>query len=243
MSQPRIRLEACTLLGEGRYLLDEAQAHHLTRVLRRYEGALVEGLSGEGRVLLRLRLGAGRVEAEEVERVPESPDLLRVVLVVALLKADQFEPLLRMAAEFGVAEIRLLACERSVPRLESCREEGKLSRWRRILDESTRQSGSLRPPTLHPPVLVRELEEATLPPSRFGAFLAPGTVPLGRCLPVEAAAVAVGPEGDWSDQEVETLRAKGFVPVGLGPRILRASTAAAAACGALRLSWEARKTP
>ena len=243
MSQPRIRLEPCTPLGEGLYRLDEAQAHHLTRVLRCYEGALVEGLEARGRVLLRLRVREGRVEAEEVQRVPQPVDLLRVVLLVGLLKADQMDPLLRSAAELGVAEIRLLACDRSVPRLEGSREEAKKGRWERIHHEATRQAGSLEPPRLLAPVPVDRTPEEGLPSRRFGAFLAPDTEPLGRFLPLGEAAVAVGPEGDWSDREVRVLRDRGFHPVGLGPRILRAATAATVACGALRLAWEARVDP
>ena len=191
MSQPRIRLEPCTPLGEGLYRLDEAQAHHLTRVLRCYEGALVEGLEARGRVLLRLRVREGRVEAEEVQRVPQPVDLLRVVLLVGLLKADQMDPLLRSAAELGVAEIRLLACDRSVPRLEGSREEAKKGRWERILHEATRQAGSLEPPRLLAPVPVDRTPEEGLPSRRFGAFLAPDTEPLGRFLPLGEAAVAV----------------------------------------------------
>ncbi|ACZ18861.1 protein of unknown function DUF558 [Thermanaerovibrio acidaminovorans DSM 6589] len=231
----RIRLEPCERLFPGRYRLDPQQARHLVKVLRCYTGALVEGLEEGRRVILRLSVSNGVVEAKEVV---DQEDLggyaSRVVLLVGLLKADQWDQVLRFSCELGVDQIVPVICERSVPRPDDWHR--KVQRYRRILLESTRQCGALRPPTIGDLVSLRELDPSGLPELRLGAFLADGAVPIGEVVPCGDVALAVGPEGDWAPWEAEALIGMGFRPVSLGPRVLRASTAVAAAVSLVRLS-------
>ncbi|EHM10297.1 RNA methyltransferase, RsmE family [Thermanaerovibrio velox DSM 12556] len=229
----RLRLESCTKTGEGRYLLDQAQARHLTKVLRCYTGALVEGLCQEGSVLLRIQVTPYGVEALEVSSSPGVDYLRRVDLLVGFLKADQWDQVLRVACELGVARIWPVLCERSVPRPDDWGR--KKERYERILFESTRQCGALRAPELMDLKPLDVLDLSELPEVRLGAFLSPDSVPLVSALPEGDLAIAVGPEGDWTAREVEILKGAGFKAVSLGPRVLRASTAVAAALGAARI--------
>lgn len=238
MSLPRIRLERCTKESDDIWLLDSEQTRYLVKALRSYEGAVVEGLlpAGAGK-RLRMKLyrrGEDHLLRTLDETAAES-DRLKVTLLIGMLKADQFEAVLHAAGELGIREIRPVLCARSVPRLEGASLDGRLARWRRIIDEGTKVSGAVFAPELHEPVPFRSTMWEALPKIRLAAMLSPErTRPLCDVLPEEGEVVfAVGPEGDWTDEEAEWILSAGFTPVSLGRRVLRASTAAIVGCGVL----------
>ena len=230
VSLPRLRLEKCVRV-DGRWLIDREQAHHLVRVRRCGTGSLAEGLESGEKISLRLSCEGEQVYAEELSRITEEKPTTELYLLLAVLKSDQFDQALRFAAETGVHSITLLSCERSVPRYSGIKLEEKMSRWAKLLGESTKQAGAGTPPLLTPPVRLRDLDQSHLPESRYAAMLSPESEPLSAQQPGGAAAIAIGPEGDWSPDETELLIEKKFKPVSLGSRILRASTAVAVACG------------
>lgn len=230
MSLPRLRLESC-VNENGTWLIDAAQAKHLVKVRRCYNGSLVEGLLNGQKVELKLECEAGgEVRAFEVSRCDEAPMTIELHLLLALLKNDQFDDALRFAAETGVNTIHLLVCERSVPKVNGKVEE-KMARWNKVLAESTKQAGAAMAPQLTEPVPFNEFSFSSLPKDRYAAILSPKSVPLKKINISSQAVVAIGPEGDWSPRESESLLDAGFAPVSLGRRILRASTAVAVACG------------
>jgi len=230
VSLPRLRLEKC-ILKDGCWLIDREQAHHLVRVRRCGTGSLAEGLVQGEKISLRLSCEGDAVYAEELSRISEDRPSTELQLLLAILKNDQFDQALRFAAETGVHTIRLLSCERSVPRYAGNKLTEKMSRWEKILDEATKQSGAGSPPLIVPPQTLADLDPEHLPEQRFAAMLSPAAEPLSEQKTGGAAAIAIGPEGDWSPSEAELLLEKGFKPVSLGSRILRASTAVAVACG------------
>lgn len=242
MSLPKIRLESCVLLEPGVWGLDEAQERHLVRVLRHYDGAAVEGLLAQDdgrRLLMRLERNAEGFCLRQTDTLPVRQDVLRITLLLGLPKAEQFETVLRCAAEIGVDEIVPLVCARSVPRVGLRELPKKMTRWRRILDEGSKISGSVFPPQLAEPVVFSELDWGALPQQRFAALLAPQTVSLsGLSIEPGEAVFAVGPEGDWTEAEMEFLLRADFAAVDLGRRILRASTAALVGCSWLRLLFQ-----
>ena len=240
VSLPRLRLERSRELEPGCWLISEEEAHHLTHVRRCRDGSLVEGLLPGRRLVLRLaedpRGLLGKVEEEHLETI----DLPGITLCIALLKAESFDLLLRQATEAGVTRIVPLACDHSVVRLEGDRLGKKLERWRRILEESTKQCGAATPPELTVPVTVEGLSALDLPEQRLVAAIDPDNVPLGAVVPQGSVAVAIGPEGDWSPRELDMLARLGFRSVSLGPRILKAFTAAVVSCSWLTQAWIAR---
>ena len=106
----------------------------------------------------------------------------------------------------------------------------KEERWRRVALEACKQSGRTRIPAVHPPL---NLEEALARPTGGVGIVMDPEAPSGmppaiarKAASAGGAVVAVGPEGGWSDREMEAFREAGFLPVRLGPRILRTETAA-----------------
>ena len=237
MSLPRLRLERCSC-NNGIWTIDAEEAHHLVRVRHCYTGSLVEGLLDGEKVTLRLHCDGAVVTARELSREEEPPVEPRIELLLGLLKNDQLDEALRFCAETGVFRIHLLICERSVPRYEGARLDDKMKRWRKILDEATKQAGAATPPELCAPMPFAEFDFDELPEQRLAALLSDESRPL-RDVPIaESLALAIGPEGDWSPQESARLLAGGFSPVSLGSRILRASTAVAAFCSAAAMMFK-----
>lgn len=235
MSSPRLRLEK-SAFHDGIWTIDEQEARHLIKVRRCYSGSLVEGLLDGQKIQLRLICEGDTVRAEELSRLQEPLPRPEIHLLLALLKTDQFDLSLRLAAEIGVYKIHLLQCKRCVPQYGAGRVEDKMRRWRKILDEATKQAGATRAPLLSIPVPLSELDIAALPESRFAALLSENARPIKEAAFGDGVAIAIGPEGDWDPEESSLLLSRGFAPVSLGKRILRASTAVSAACSWFMLS-------
>jgi 16S rRNA (uracil1498-N3)-methyltransferase len=156
------------------------------------------------------------------ERRPEREVGVEVALYPALLKGDKLSEVVRAATELGATRIQPLVTRHSVPKEMG---EGKLKRLQAIAVEAAKQSGRLRVPEVLPPIPLSALprvEQGMV--AHVGArSLVREVLNLGKSL-----ALAVGPEGGFAEEEVELLQEKGFTPVFLGRRILRAETAAIA---------------
>jgi 16S rRNA (uracil1498-N3)-methyltransferase len=178
---------------------------------------------------MRLERGAGSEKyfLREISAESEPRDDLEITLMIGLLKSDQFDAVLRSASELGVNSILPVVCERSVPRVAASDIPKKISRWQKILDEGTSISGSVFPPKISPPVNFGDIDWNTLPETRYAAVISPASRPISSADSDRSELVlAVGPEGDWSERERDALISRGFVPLALGRRIMRASTAA-----------------
>jgi 16S rRNA (uracil1498-N3)-methyltransferase len=238
VSLPRVRLDRCTREDGGIWRLDAPQVRHLVKSLRSYDGASVEGLleeGGGGKLLMRLESKDGAYYLREAGEVARTPDKLEITLLIALLKAHQFDEVLRAASELGIKEILPVECERSVPRMGANASQ-KTLRWRKILDEGSLVAGSVCPTKINPVVTFGGISWDRLPENRTAAVISPASRPISEIAPREGQVVyAVGPEGDWSGHETSVLLSRNFIPVTLGERILRASTAAIAGCAWFRM--------
>ena len=161
-------------------------------------------------------LRARVLKTQPVEREPEA----EITLYLALLKGEKLAEVVRMGTELGVSEFVLVVTRHAVAKEIG---EKKLARLRRIAIEAAKQSGRTRVPEVKGPIPLKEI-----PAVEQGLVAHPGT---GRLVaevydPSRPVALAVGPEGGFSEEEVALLTARGFVPVTLGRRILKAETAA-----------------
>ena len=238
-------------LDEKSVTLSEEEARHARDVLRLRPGEEVQVFDGGGqefRCALREFARDGAVldvlEAVEPAR-PESP--LGLTLVIAVLKHEKFDLVIQKTTELGVSRIVPLQSERAGVRLRDSRDADKrLTRWRRIALEAAKQSGRARVPE------ISSSADFTLLLSGFVAekeIVAKETVRMmfsereGRSLsttknevssPVKRIVALVGPEGGWSDEEIELARDSGWKIVTVGGRTLRAETAAIVVVGLLQ---------
>ena len=214
-------------LGEGaRVELDAAQANYLGNVLRMKEGGellLFDGNSGEW--LARIAQAGKKRMALSVERRTREPETIPDVwLAFAPVKRSQTDWLVEKATELGVARLIPVTTQRTVV------ERVKLERLRAIAIEAAEQCGRTVLPVIGDPVpLARLLEQRET--SRMLYFAdETGGEPAASAFNQGAALILTGPEGGFTDGERASIRAaSNAVAVSLGPRILRAETAALAA--------------
>jgi 16S rRNA (uracil1498-N3)-methyltransferase len=155
-----------------------------------------------------------------------------VALAVALLKGKTFDRMVRMVTEVGVSSILPFTCERSVPRPDTERLHRRIQRWRTIAAEAVRQSGRSWVPTVETCTALEEIIQTSSAPVRAVLHEASWSHTLPEFLETKGETeriLLVGPEGGFSEREVELATRHGFEVVGLGLPILRAETAAVAA--------------
>lgn len=161
-----------------------------------------------------------------------------VWLACALVKGERFDWMVQKTAELGVARVSPLLTERTVVRLTDEQGQRKRARWQRIAEEAVKQCGRSTLPLIEPPCrFERFLPRLRGTPLVLIPTLEAGTVPLQEALKkhhdVKKVAVLIGPEGDFSREEIASAVACGAQPVSLGPLTLRTETAALAVLAVL----------
>ncbi len=225
--------------GQAELIGDDA--HHLVRVLRVEAGQRYEISDGASVYLATVaEARKSRVVFDVGDRVPLKPMPVRLTLAFALIKFDRLEWILEKGTEAGVEVFLPVLAERSEKGLEKAAAK-RSERWERVIMEAAQQSRRDALPVLRQPVLLRDAAgvEADV---RLLLDEAPGVTPMLSALPVPlepAAHVALmlGPEGGWTDDERLMLTTAGWIPVSLGPQILRAETAAVAGVCVLMNAW------
>ena len=226
-------------LDAPRLSLGVEQAHYLGRVLRCREGDEIIVFNGCGTERSAVIKSLARRQpvialGPSVEPLPE-PDT-PILLLQALVKSDAMDLIVQKATELGVDSIFATRTEFSVVRLDVERQRRRLTHWRRIAASACEQSGRHRPPSFE---IFDSLGDAigAVPAdcSRMAFDIGAGSTLDGNARPGSGICLAIGPEGGFSPDELTRLTAQGFALSSLGARILRAETAAIAACAAVRL--------
>lgn len=224
--------------GATEIRLTPAESHHLVTVNRCGRGDPVTAFDGHGREWLTECTDASK--SATVLRVKEAhPAAARaqaITLAQALPKGSTMDEIVRQATEIGAARIIPLLSERTQVHLDGDRAAKKVEKWRTTAIEAAKQCGNPWLPEISP---IRKFDEflATTKDHdlRLVASLHAGTTTLKTALaafthrhghPPRQALWLVGPEGDFSPMEMTAAITAGFVPVTLGPLVLRSDTAA-----------------
>jgi 16S rRNA (uracil1498-N3)-methyltransferase len=226
-------------VADGVVTLPAAAARHV-QVLRLQPGdALVvfngsDGADWPGEIV---RIGRRDVEVRLGVPLPVDRELAcEVTIALGVPANDRMDALLEKAGELGAAAIQPLVCERSVVRLSGERAEAKRLHWQAVATAASEQCGRARVAVVRPVAsLAAWLESLAASPSerRVVLSLAPSALDPQRAFAddrqgaVRAPVVVIlsGPEGGLAPAEESAALARGFIPVGLGPRVLRADTA------------------
>ncbi len=233
---------------EATATLTGAQAEHMARVLRAQPGMEADVVAG-GRVFhsevaaVRLNHSESEVRLNLLAELEADP-ALPVTLVMAVYKFDRMEWVLEKATELGVAEIAPVIARRTEKHLAEAAEK-RAERWRRIVHEAAKQSRRSDVPQIPDPcplvarmkepargmrIVLAEQERTTT----LHSLIEEAVEAAGEEMP--ALEIAIGPEGGWAPAEEALFDANGWRAASLGPRILRAETAAIAAL-AVVASW------
>jgi 16S rRNA (uracil1498-N3)-methyltransferase len=211
-------------------------AHHLGRVLRAQAGQLYELSDGNQVWLGRVEsVRRDRVEFLLVEELAALQPSVDTTLLLAVVKFEAFEWAIEKAAEMGVSVIVPLAARRSERALVKAAAK-RAERWEKILLEASEQSRRVRVPVLGEAVKPENAFALHKDGLRMMLSERPDAPPLRKVLEGQRetkAALAIGPEGGWTDAESEAARRSGFQDASLGRLILRTETAVIAALAAM----------
>jgi len=215
----------------SRAVLTGAHAEHLSRVLRARIGQEFDIATGKevrrGRIT---SMDQGRVEFELGEEVP-APIVPRVTLALSIFKFDRMEWAIEKCTELGVTRIVPVIARRTEAHLAAAAAK-RVERWQRIARQAAEQSRRASPPEISPPV---KLKDAVALPASTRILLSESEqeVMLRDVLQSDSSVgdvvLALGPEGGWTDSELNLFREAGWISASLGSTILRAETAAIAA--------------
>jgi len=223
---PQPRIENGMLSVEG----DEVK--HIRKVLRLKSGDEISVFDGLGRefegAIVKEGLSAVVIGIKNVySSTRDSP--LEVTLAQSLLKGEKMDYLIQKATELGIEEIVPFLSSRSVPLLEKSKRIKRHQRWKRIAVEASKQCGRRVVPEIEFLQNYSEMLQRATPDSLRLILWEREGVKLKEILerPKERKKIffVVGPEGGFSEGEVDEAKGSGFTPVTLGRRILRAETA------------------
>lgn len=216
---------------------------HLKKVLRLSEGASVELFNGAGLTLTGTIISIEKTSATiriDGRSEGKRESRLDVVLLQGMLKGEKPELIIQKATELGVSGVVFYSTARTVPVVRAEKTEGKLKRWRKVAVEAAKQCGRDTLPALSSTTFGEALEgrrglKVMLWEGHGGSAATGGfKEALKRPEAKDGVVILVGPEGGFSEDEVAAAQNRGFIPVGLGPRVLRAETAAIAAVSAVQ---------
>jgi len=215
--------------------LDADESTHLARVLRAEIGDEVTLFDGCGTdAPARIVAMDGKLAILEIgDRQEAPPPATTLELVQGLPRRATMDLIVQKATELGVARIAPLLVERTVSRIPVSQRLERSKRWRRIAIESAKQCGNARVPEILPVATLNEW--AGQPPGDRRivlASLAANAPPLANVLEnikeaaPPAVALIIGPEGDFSADEMEQFRSVGAMECSYGDQVLRSDTAA-----------------
>lgn len=211
-------------LDNDRIQLNAEQLHYLKRVLRFQDGDRFVAMDGAGQAWL---AQLHQDQANLLNTLTESSELpIAVTLLVALPKGNGFEEIIRPCTELGVSTFIPVISDRTLLKPSPQKRE----RWQRIAQEAAEQSERQLVPTVLAPLSFAEALINLKDCGQIGYICvtrrnSPFFLScLSQTLPKNLL-IATGPEGGWTDGEIEQAISVGLTPVSLGSRILRAVTA------------------
>lgn len=225
-----------TLTVEAECLLEDSVSHHMLKVLRFKPGmhcVLFNGGGGEYQAeFLAVEKKQAKVFIHQFDETSRE-SALKSHLAIAISKGDRMDWVMQKATELGVTEITPLYSEFSDVKLKADRLEKKMRHWQQVIVSACEQSERTRVPVLNPAMAFNMFCESES--SEFKWVLHPG---LKKCLlseqAIDSVCLLVGPEGGFSDAEIELAKSHDFYPASLGPRILRTETAPVVALSILQ---------
>lgn len=222
------------LLPKGIHYLDPSESKHSTRVLRKKKGDVIQITDGMG-FLYHAHITIAdphQCRFEIIENLAEPPRNYRIHIGISPTKnTDRLEWFVEKAVEFGVDEITLIECEHTE------RIHVKFERLEKLAISAMKQSLKLTLPSISGPVKLPEIIANTSASSKFIAFVDGENLNFLQKVASRDSnyLVLIGPEGDFSSNELKLARENGFQKVSLGSSRLRTETAGLAACHILNL--------
>ena len=217
-------------------ILEKPSSHHLIKVLRKKEGDELVLFDGKGNSCLGVisKIHRSEVQLDVIDIFEKSLRYgIEINLGQSLIKNDPFNVTIQKATELGVTSFHPLITDRSELKIKMTRNRSL--RWNLIARGACEQCGENWLPIIEGPIKLDRW--AANEESKTKIVLYPNADnKISDFKYKDSVSLAIGPEGDFSDYEVDSLTEKGFIPVSIGKRILRAETAAISAISSVRFS-------
>jgi len=212
-------------------IMDDFAAHHALKVMRLKTNDQLILFNGDGSDFTGqvIRISKRQVEVSiKSKKNIKNESNLKVILLQALTSSEKMDLIIQKTTELGISEIQPIICERSIVKIKNEKIEKKLSHWRQVSIAACEQCGRAKIPTIHKPENIIKYLEKTESKKDTKIILSPeATKSLNNFIPnmKQDIKVLIGPEGDFTKQELDFSIQKGFSPIKIGPRILRTETA------------------
>ena len=217
-------------------ILEQSSTHHLLKVLRKKEGDKIILFDGKGNSCLGVisSLNRSKLELEVIEVFDRTlRSGIDINLGQSLIKADPLHFVIQKATELGVASFCPLITDHSVIKLKMTKNRSL--KWSLIARGACEQCGENWLPIIEDPMKLDKWSETEN--SKMKIVLYPhANNKISDLDYKDSVSLAIGPEGDFTKYEIDSLTEKGFIPVTIGKRILRAETAAISAISSVRFS-------
>ncbi|MEQ3724256.1 16S rRNA (uracil(1498)-N(3))-methyltransferase [Alcanivorax sp.] len=216
--------------------LSTSTSHHIGKVLRMAvaeELVVFNGRGGEWSARI-TAISKKAVTVEPLAFTEQNRSApLAVTVALPMIKGERMDYAIQKATELGVSELVILDTERCEVRLKGERQDKKLSHWQQVATSACEQCGLNRVPTVRGVLNLRDWLSSDLPTLKLIAH--PGEQPFSPAALQEEKELVLltGPEGGFSDEELQRAADAGFVSFALGNRVLRAETAPVALLAAL----------
>ncbi|MDQ6954619.1 MAG: 16S rRNA (uracil(1498)-N(3))-methyltransferase [Mariprofundaceae bacterium] len=236
MAHCRIYTDQALSEAQNITLSDEI-GHYLRHAMRLHEGDGITLFNGQG--------GEYRVSLEQLSRqlstcyVETYRDVSRelgipIHIVQCANKSDKIETVLQKATELGAASFQIANSQRATLKLTGIKLEKRLERWQRIIIEAAEQSGRTQIPTLYWHNHLSDVQSMGQSFALHPYQAMPWSAVRNTFAEASTISFAVGPEGGWSQDDLNTLQARGFQSLSFGCRILRTETVAPALLAAMQ---------
>lgn len=218
-------------IQDNKIVISGKEAHHIKDVTRLNINDRFLGIDGTGKLYtLRIANISDVIEAE-IEKISEKiMNMPRILLACALPKKGQMDYIVEKATELGVSEIIPVITRRTIVKVDKKNNDNKLNRWKSIAVEASKQSGRDKVTDIHN---IMDFKDAVLFIGKLGYHkriipcLSEGTKNLAELYIgyKRDIVVLIGPEGDFTREEIAFASNAGFIPVSLGPLVLKVETA------------------
>jgi len=228
--------------GDRIIISDNKVAHHIRDVLRletRDKVIVFDEQGNEYDCIINQVLNEVRLDIINKHLSYSKAKSISITIACAIPKKSKIEDIIDKLTQLGVDRIIPLKTERVVVKIDKHKEMLRLSRWKKIAQVASEQSHRNNIPLID---RVRDIKEVILNSESFDLKLIPTLIGRRKSLKeiflnfgYKNILVLIGPEGDFSSQEVELAEKSGFIPISLGQLVLRVETAAVAVASCIRI--------
>ena len=239
MRIPRLYID--TSLSSGSVItLTKDKAHYLSHVLRMKSGAAIRLFNNTGNEfdasISELNKKTAQIEVRN-EYKSDNESSFKITLCLAVSRGQHMDYSIQKAVELGVHKIIPVVSEFSNVKLQADRLQNKITHWQKIIISAAEQSGRNRLPELTMPISFNECLAADIPKPQL--ILQPDSLQSMQSIELNnhELSLMIGPEGGFSETEVQQAVEQGTISVKMGPRILRAETAVVTALSNAQQLW------